>query len=288
MPVEAVIKDRDGDYATVTNGRLDVNADLSAVDIQIGAVEIKDADSDTRAQVDANGSLQCILYDTQNRDLDFRQEAENVNAADHGLLIYARDYESTPNKYRMIRCGAEGYLEAHVEGSSDNYIEPINNDFDTSGGTETVSSFGIALPADGGSVIGGTSTNPINVDIQDISAGTQTNDVKVTLDGETVKPNALKKLSANSYDVDDTAVQVFDASANASATSVSITNAGDESIYLYFTSSVTSVLFFKKLDAGESWEYPLGYTSDTTNDVYAIRASAQTNDNVVTIVYGEI
>jgi fibronectin-binding autotransporter adhesin len=37
-------------------------------------------------------------------------------------------------------------------------------DFDTGAGTDTVSMFGVALPASGGAVAGGTSTNPLRVD----------------------------------------------------------------------------------------------------------------------------
>jgi hypothetical protein len=49
--------DRDGDPLDDGNGRLNVNAELSAVDIQIGAVEIKDATGSDRAVVNASGEL---------------------------------------------------------------------------------------------------------------------------------------------------------------------------------------------------------------------------------------
>jgi len=103
-----------------------------------------------------------------------------------------------------------------------------------------------------------------------------------------VKPNALKILSWASYDVDAAAVQVVFANTNSNMTAVSIANAGDERIYLHKTSSVTSNSFLKALEYGETWDFPLGYTSDTTNDIYAIRASAQTNDNVVVTLWGEV
>lgn len=53
-------------------------------------------------------AIDAILYDSGGRDLDFRQENENWNAADHGILIFGRDIESTPNKYRAISLNAEG------------------------------------------------------------------------------------------------------------------------------------------------------------------------------------
>lgn len=103
-----------------------------------------------------------------------------------------------------------------------------------------------------------------------------------------VKPNALKIKAVNSYDVDATAVQILDASAQSGMVSVSVCNAGAENIYVYHTNSVTNLLFFKKLASGENWEFPLGYTNDATNDLYAIRASAQTDDNVVVTVWEEV
>jgi hypothetical protein len=44
-----------GTSPTVTDGKLDVNATVNTGDIEIGAVEIKNAGDDTRATVDANG-----------------------------------------------------------------------------------------------------------------------------------------------------------------------------------------------------------------------------------------
>lgn len=41
---------------------------------------------------------------------------------------------------------------------------PLNADFDTGAGTDTRSAFGILLPASGGAVLGGTSTNPLRID----------------------------------------------------------------------------------------------------------------------------
>jgi hypothetical protein len=103
-----------------------------------------------------------------------------------------------------------------------------------------------------------------------------------------VKPNALKVLDVTSYDVDASAVLVVDASADATMVAVIITNNGDEDIYLGNTSGVGPLEFIAKLSAGEKWEYPLGYTSDATNDIYAERASAQTNDDVMVTKMAEV
>lgn len=120
----------------------------------------------TAAGVDRNG-LDVVLRDSTGTELDFRQEAENVNASDHGILIFARDYESTPDKYRMIRCSQEGYLEVHTEGTNSQYVEPHTEDFDTGGGTENVTAFGIAVPASGGAgVVPGDETTGLWVNVK--------------------------------------------------------------------------------------------------------------------------
>jgi hypothetical protein len=103
-----------------------------------------------------------------------------------------------------------------------------------------------------------------------------------------VKPNALKVNNRTKYDVDASAVLVFDCSALTSAVAITVCNAGDEAIYLDFSTTPTSTQYLKKLAAGESWEFPVaGVASATTNDLYAIRASAQTNDDVVVVAWQE-
>ena len=101
-----------------------------------------------------------------------------------------------------------------------------------------------------------------------------------------VIPNALKKLSQATYSVDASSTLIYDASSNSNVTTIIITNCGDEMIYLNFTTA-TSTAFFKSLDAGENWEFPLGASTDTTNDIYCIRDSAQANDDVIVTIMGE-
>jgi len=127
---------------------------------------------------------------------------------------------------------------------------------------------------------------PEEVTIKDPISGNKSRVIDGNLETRT-EVNALKILSTTSYDVDNTAVQVFDASANSSAVAIIICNAGDEDIYLYKDNTAGPGIYFKKLASGETWEFPIGYTSDTTNDIYAERASAQANDNVITVVLGE-
>lgn len=69
-------------------------------------------------------------------------------------------------------------------GTFTNQQTNVTEDYDTSGTTETMTKWGIALPASGGSVAGGTSTNPIRTD----PTGTTTQPVSdgggsLTIDG---------------------------------------------------------------------------------------------------------
>lgn len=105
------------------------------------------------------------LIDQAGQELTFRMENENWNAADGGILMFGRDVESTPNKYRAFRLDGEGRLLSHIENSAhDAQLDFDTLDFDTGGGTDNVSIIGIALPASGGAVIGGTATNPLRTD----------------------------------------------------------------------------------------------------------------------------
>lgn len=82
-------------------------------------------------------------------------------------------------------------------------------------------------------------------------------------------------------DVGTSAVLVFDASAYPETRAVIVTNAGTDTIYLYTANTVAANKFIKRLAAGESWEVPLGGSADTTNDLYAIRATAPSDDDVI-------
>lgn len=119
-----------------------------------------------------------------------------------------------------------------------------------------------------------------------ISQGVTLNDSDNTI-GK-VKINSVEFGTPISTSVDNSAVQIFDSSANQTAVGLIITNAGDDDIYIYPTNSVTSTLFIKKLGAGESWEIALGGENSTTNDLYAIRATAQTNDDVIVMPLTEM
>lgn len=57
MPNEVVIKDVDGNKVAIDGDRLKVDAQLEVGDIEIGAVEIKNYNSDNRVEVNSNNRL---------------------------------------------------------------------------------------------------------------------------------------------------------------------------------------------------------------------------------------
>jgi len=155
-------------------------------------------------------------------------------------------------------------------------------DYDTGAGTDTVRMNGVALPKSGGAVPGGTSTDPFRTD----PTGTTTQPTSEQ-GTPTIKPNALKILDSTSYDVDAIAVQVVDASAHANMVMVTICNAGTGNIYLYKDDTAGPYVQFRTLAQNETWEFPLAYTSDTTNDIWAERAGLAIADNVIVVKWEE-
>ena len=206
-----IIKDGSGNPYSSTN-KLPVEATLEIGDIEIGAVELKDGDTDTRADIESDGTKNALFVQANNDSLGVQQ----------------------------------------VQSNSSNIA------------TETT--LGLIKDTDGIKQI----TDAVTVE-QATAASLKA----------LVNPNYLVLGGNTTISVDDAQQTIFTASSAADATFIIISNCGDDEIYIYNTTSVTSTLFFKRIASGESWEFPIGYTSDTANDLYAIRASAQTNDAVV-------
>jgi len=153
--------------------------DLSKVQDEIYAVLKTDAGvaydgRDIRPLVYSTDSIEII--DAGGRALTFRQENENWNAADRGVLIFGRDMESTPNKYRAIRLDAQGHQAVSIHNAEHEQFTFNVEDFNTGGGTDYISVIGLALPGGSGAVIAGTATNPLRVDV----TGTTTQPVSAT------------------------------------------------------------------------------------------------------------
>jgi|TARA_Y100000034_G_scaffold49407_1_gene61095 hypothetical protein len=206
-----IIKDGSGNPYSSTN-KLPVEATLEIGDIEIGAVELKDGDSDTRADIESDGTKNALFVQANNDSLGVQQ----------------------------------------VQSNSSNIA------------TETT--LGLIKDTDGIKKI----TDAVTVE-QATAASLKA----------LVNPNYLVLDNNQVTSVDDAQQTIFDASSAADAVFLIVANCGDDEIYIYNTTSVTSTLFFKRIASGESWEFPIGYTSDTANDLYAIRASAQGNNSVV-------
>ncbi len=212
-----IIKDGSGNPYSSTN-KLPVEATLEIGDIEIGAVELKDGDSDTRADIESDGTKNALFVQANNDSLGVQQ----------------------------------------VQSNSSNIA------------TETT--LGLIKDTDGIKKI----TDAVTVE-QATAAS-----LKALVNPNYLVFNATTTISA----LGTTAAIIFDASSestpdNQLATFIIISNCGDDEIYIYNTTSVTSTLFFKRIASGESWEFPIGYTSGTANDLYAERASG-TGDVIVT------
>jgi len=212
-----VIKDGDGNPFSSGN-RLPVDVELSSGDIQIGAVELKDGDTDTRADIESDGTKNALFVQANDDSLGVQQ----------------------------------------VQSNSSNIA------------TETT--LGLIKDTDGIKQI----TDAVTVE-QATAAS-----LKALVNPNFLVFNATTTISA----LGTTAAIIFDASSestpdNQLATFIIISNCGDDEIYIYNTSSAGPTVFFKRIASGESWEFPLGYTSGTANDLYAERASG-TGDVIVT------
>jgi len=212
-----IIKDGSGNPYSSTN-KLPVEATLEIGDIEIGAVELKDGDTDTRADIESDGTKNALFVQANNDSLGVQQ----------------------------------------VQSNSSNIA------------TETT--LGLIKDTDGIKQI----TDAVTVE-QATAAS-----LKALVNPNYLVFNATTTISA----LGTTAAIIFDASSestpdNQLATFIIISNCGDDEIYIYNTSSAGPTVFFKRIASGESWEFPLGYTSGTANDLYAERASG-TGDVIVT------
>ncbi len=151
-----------------------------------GTVVVTATDLDIRALDYTTDNVE--LKDTEGHILEFRRENENWSASDTGILMFGRDTEGVPNKFRAIALDASGHLIIKATNEADDGFEFNTVDFDTGGGEDLISIVGIALPGSGAAVIGGTAANPLRID----PTGTTTQ----TVDG-TVTANAGTNLNTS-------------------------------------------------------------------------------------------
>lgn len=107
------------------------------------------------------------------------------------------------------------------------------------------------------------------------------------------QPGQLVYLTRASSDVDNSAILVFDCSgANSSSKFITVTNAGEGDLYCTINDATpvadgSTADYDWKLAKGQTEWIPVAYKSASTdNDIYCLRAAAQTNDNVLVTQYG--
>ena len=113
IPAIFGVSDVDGEtpvaiYADPTTHELYVK--LSAADIEIGAVEIKDGDSDTRLDVESDGSKNAAFVQANNLDI-----RDLTNSSD-SILIYGSDDGGTTK--RVIKTDSGGAIQVDLEVAS--------------------------------------------------------------------------------------------------------------------------------------------------------------------------
>lgn len=118
-------------------------------------------------------------------------------------------------------------------------------DFDTGGGTENLHMVGIALPASGGAVAGGTSTNPVRVD----PTGTTTQPTK-----------EVRSTTGTVTSTSDNASNVTLLAANANRLGAIVQNTSSGILYVKCGATATTTSFTVRLAQFGYWECPFGYT----------------------------
>jgi hypothetical protein len=193
----------DGSAAVIpgdaTNGlRVDVNnaavADggtLPAKGVQIGGTDgsvfqVMSTDNAGRPNVNVNGTVPVSIAATQ--AVNAAQVAGTTTDTNSGTksagtqrVVLATDQPQLTNALKVdgsaVTQPVSGTVTATLGATTNAGATVKTSDYDTGAGTDTVTSFGIALPASGGAVQGGTATNPVRTD----PTGTTTQPVSGTV-----------------------------------------------------------------------------------------------------------
>lgn len=146
----------------------------------------------TPAGVDHN-ALDVVIRDGNGNELELRQENENWNAADHGILMFGRDTESNPNKYRAITLDANGHTQVDV------ITLPT-----LPAGTNNIGDVDIlTVPAPLNVVGGGTEATALRVTIASDSTGVLSvddNGASLTVDGTVTASNVTGNVADDDGD----------------------------------------------------------------------------------------
>lgn len=56
-----------------------------------------------------------IVTDGAGNDMEYAKENDNWSAADHGIIMFARDVDTSPSKYRSVQTDANGHLKVVLD-----------------------------------------------------------------------------------------------------------------------------------------------------------------------------
>jgi hypothetical protein len=124
--------------------------------------------------------------DSSGNDLEFAKENDNWNAGDHGQILFGRDVDSTPDKYRAINTDASGHLKVvnagtfavQVDGDALTALQLLDNvvyTHDAAGGTAV----GNMMMSQRDDEVGSTAISTADGDVQSLRSN-QFGELKVT------------------------------------------------------------------------------------------------------------
>ena len=134
----------------------------------------------------------------------------NLRISASGGSIEAKGSQTSANSIPVVIASDQGAVAVSGTitanagtGTFNNQQSNITADYDTGAGTQTMTMFGLALPASGGAVAGGTASNPVRID----PTGTTTQPVSGTVTANqggawTVTANAGTNLNTSALALD--------------------------------------------------------------------------------------
>lgn len=149
-------------------------------------------------------------------------------------------------------------------------------DYDTGGGTDTVQMLGLALPASGGAVAGGTSTNPVRTDPTGTTTQPTTERVGQIIDENGTTRTVSRSFLDTSSSGDQQVVAAQGSGVRVRVLAVYV-HCGATATSVRFRSATTSISSLKALAANGGFVLPLnehGWFQTATNEALNINLSA--------------
>jgi hypothetical protein len=210
---------------------------LPAKGVQVGGTDgsvfqVLSTDAAGRLNTNVNGTVPVSIAATQ--AVNAAQVAGTTTDTNSGVksagtqrVVLATDQPQLTNALKVdgsaVTQPVSGTVTSTLSATTNAGATAKTSDYDTGAGTDTVTGFGIALPASGGAVQGGTATNPVRTD----PTGTTTQPVSGTVTAS--GPLTDTQLRASAVPV-----------SLASAPSTAVTNAGTFAVQIAANSSINN------------------------------------------------